>query len=106
MKPMIQRIKTWFYSYKEKRRREQILKIIKRAKQAFLNGHSPFMCNCFYHVESSFNYCYLNIVDKIPEFKPENFDSTQRSPDGAWWDMSDRKSRIKAFDKLIEIYSN
>jgi hypothetical protein len=63
------------------------------------------MCNCFYLVEPSFSYCYRNIVDKIPEFKPENFDYIHRSPDGAWWAMSDRESRIKAFDKLIEIYS-
>ena len=105
MIPMIQRIKTWFSNYKEKRRRKQILKIIKRAKQAFLNGHSPFMCNCFFHAETSFNYHYCNIVYKIPEFKPETFDYTYDIPEGAWWDKSDKESRIKAFDKLIEIYS-
>lgn len=102
---MIQRIKTWLSNYKEKRRKKQILKIIKRAKQTFLNGHSPFMCICFYHVESSFNHDYCNIVDKIPEFKPETFDYTYDIPEGSWWDKSDRESRIKAFDKLIEIYS-
>ena len=102
---MIQRIKTWFSNYKEKRRRKQILKIIKQAKQVFLNGCSPYMCECFYLVESSFNSCYRNIVDKIPEFNPENFDFTCKNPDGAWWHHKDRESRIKAFDKLIEIYN-
>lgn len=106
MKLITQRIKTWFFNYKEKRRRKQILKIIKQAKKAFLNGYSPFMCTCFYHIEPSFEYRYCNIVDKIPEFKPETFDYTYDIPEGYWWDKSDRESRIKAFDKLIEIYSN
>lgn len=44
------------------------------------------------------------ISDIIPEFKPETFnaDKPYHYP---WWSTSDRESRIKAFDKLIEIYS-
>lgn len=102
---MIKRIKNWFSNYREKRRRKHTLEIIKRAKQAFLNGSSPFMCNCFYIVEPTFQYCYYNIIDKIPEFKPSTFGVNGRNVKGGWWVMSDRQSRINAFDKLIEIYS-
>ena len=102
---MIKRIKTWFSNYREKRRRKQALEIIKSAKQAFLNGSSPFMCNCFYIVEPTFQYCYYNIIDKIPEFKPSTFGLHVGDVKGGWWVLSDRQSRINAFDKLIEIYS-
>lgn len=102
---MIQRIKTWFSNYREKRRRKKTLKIIKKAKQAYLNGESRFMCNCFYLVEPSFEHCYYNIVDKIPEFKPSTFGLHVGDVREGWWSIADRESRIKAFNKLIEIYS-
>ena len=98
---MIQRIKNWF----EKRRRKQTLEIIKRVKQAYLNKHSKFMCICFYSVEDSFFFSYKNIVKRIPEFKPSTFGLVDVKEEREWWCMNDRESRIKAFDKLIEIYS-
>lgn len=101
---MIQKIRTWFSNYREKRRRKRILKIIKKAKQAYLDGRSPFMCNCFQMVEYSFN-CYDDIVREIPEFKPSTFGLHVDEIKGSWWKLSYRESRIKAFDKLIEIYS-
>lgn len=104
---MIQRIKNWFSNYKENRRREQILKTIKEAKQVYLDGKSPFMCVCFqmvYHNNFPF-CCYDDIVREIHEFKPSTFGVRVRNVKGGWWEMSDRESRIKAFDKLIEIYS-
>ena len=100
---MIQRIKTWFINYKEKRKRRKILKIIKEAKQAYLIYKSSFMCCCFYNV-ASFD-CYDDIVKVIPEFRPSTFGLDKEAARGAWWLAADRESRIKAFDKLIEIYS-
>lgn len=61
------------------------------------------MCRCFYLV-SSFN-CYDDIVKAIPEYKPSTFGLDREGAKGAWWPVCDRESRIKAFDKLIEIYS-
>lgn len=101
---MIQRIKTWFLNYKGKRRRKETLEIIKKAKQAYLDGRSPFMCDCFCFVKDSF-YCYDDIVCEIPEFKPSTFGVDVYSIRGGWWPIGDRVSRIDAFDKLIKIYS-
>lgn len=100
---MIQRIKTWFSNYKEKQRRKQVLRIIINAKQEYLDNNQDFMCFCFCRV-ASFK-CYDDIVKRIPEFKPSTFGSDRENAKGAWWSTIDRESRIKAFDKLIEIYS-
>lgn len=101
---MIQRIKNWFNNYREKQRRKQILKIIKKAKQAYLDGKSLFMCDCFAMVKYS-SFRYDDIVREIPEFKPSTFGVDVYSIRGGWWPIGDRVSRIKAFDELIEIYS-
>lgn len=101
---MIQRIKNWFLNYKEKRRRKKTLEIIKKARQAYLDRRSPFMCICFHIVEYSFS-SYDDIVREIPEFKPSTFGLYVGEIKGRWWPIKDRASRIKAFDKLIEIYS-
>lgn len=101
---MIKRIKTWFSNYREKRRRKHTLEIIKRAKQAYLDHRSPFMCICFHIVHFS-SFKHDDIVREIPEFKPSTFGVNVRNVKGGWWVMSDRQSRINAFDKLIEIYS-
>ena len=69
---MIKRIKTWFSNYRENRRRKKTLEIIKKAKQAYLDYKSPFMCNCFHIVHFSPFY-YYDIVREIPEFKPSTF---------------------------------
>ena len=61
------------------------------------------MCHCFYRV-TSFE-CYDDIVKVIPEYKPSTFGSDREDAKGAWWLSTDKESRIKAFDKLIEIYS-
>ena len=100
---MIQRIKTWFINYKEKRKRRKILKIIKKAKQAYLDGKCLFMCPCFSRV-APFDF-YNDIVKVIPEYKPSTFGLDREGVGGAWWPVTDKESRIKAFNKLIEIYS-
>lgn len=101
---MIQRIKIWFSNYREKQRRKQTLKIIKKAKQSYLDGKEHCMCFSFARVEPSF-LCYKNIVERIPEFKPSTFGLPFICINVVWWSLEDRASRIKAFDKLIEIYS-
>lgn len=97
---MIQRIKNWF----KNRRRKQTLKIIKKAKRVYLDGKEYCMCFSFMRVESSFLF-YENIVKRIPEFTPSTFGLHETKPNSVWWPITDRQSRINAFDKLIEIYS-
>lgn len=97
---MIQRIKTW----SKNRRRKQTLKIIKQAKQVYLDGKECCMCFSFMRVEPSF-WCYQDIVERIPDFTPPTFGLPFVGIKGIWWPHRDRVSRLKAFDKLIEIYS-
>lgn len=104
MKPMIQKIKTWLSNYKEKRRRKQILKDIKKARRYYLKGLEKCMCACFYRVDDE-KYAYCDSIHKIiPEYTPKTFGSDAHEGI-CWWPIMDRESRIKAFDKLIEIYS-
>lgn len=94
--------------YKENREKKKILEDIKKAKQIYLKGEARFMCYCFLKVNPQ-KYCFIEDIRKIiPEFKPTTFIKNV-NPDNyyrAWWPITDRESRIKAFDKLIEIYSN
>jgi hypothetical protein len=101
---MIQRIKTWFTNYKEKRRRKEILKDIKKAKQYYLEGLADCMCYCFEKVDRDKYYCCSCIRKIIPEYNPKTLGSNI-IVNALWWPITDRESRIKAFDKLIEIYS-
>lgn len=95
-------IKRWM----ERRRRKAILKDIKEAEYIYRCGQPHFMCHCFMKVDYDKYGCYENIREIIPEFKPETFNIRLAGDCHVWWPPSDRKSRIKAFDKLIEIYSN
>lgn len=65
------------------------------------------MCYCFRKVNPEKYFSGYDIRRIIPEFKPITF-IKNFNPDkyfSAWWPHTDRESRIKAFDKLIEIYS-
>jgi hypothetical protein len=92
---------------KENREKKEILEDIKKAKQIFLKEEARFMCHCFSKV-NPIKYGVIEDIRKIiPEFKPTTF-LVNFNPDNyfrAWWPITDRESRIKAFDKLIEIYS-
>ena len=94
-------IKRWM----ERRRRKAILKDIKEAKHIYLCGQTPFMCHCFMMADYGKYGCYENIREIIPEFSPETFNVCLAKGCHVWWHPCDRESRIKAFDKLIEIYS-
>lgn len=96
---MFEFIKRW----RERRRRESILRDIKEAKQHYLTGEERFMCFCFRSVNWNKYLTTEAIQERIPEFNPTFCEATFKGE--AWWPYVDRESRIKAFDKLIEIYS-
>lgn len=89
----------------ERPNRKSILNDIKKAKDIYLSGKTMCMCQSFYRVDKNRHDNYDKIRERIPEFKPETFNVDPELLDDFWWRLSDRDSRIKAFDKLIEIYS-
>ena len=80
------------------------LKVIKRAKKIF----EYYECMCpsmleAYRLEVKEVGATIRSVRKlIPEFNPEFLGGENKL---FWWDTTDKESRIKAFDKLIKIYS-
>lgn len=87
------------------KRNAQILKDIKKAKRYYTDGIEQFMCICFRHVNYGKYHNYESINKLIPEFNRENLGSSTSERCSAWWWSTDVESRIKAFDKLIEIYT-
>lgn len=86
-------------------KKELILTVLKDAKKYYEDGRSVGMCRSIKFalfvngiltdepiVEyiSKYNKKFLNVEDTYGSF---------------WWAPNDRKSRIKAFDKLIDYYS-
>ena len=99
---VIDYIKQWM----KHRRRKSILKDIKKAKDFYLRHESSYMCICFSWANYKKYGTLEKIQERIPEFNREFLNAIKTSCDyGAWWPSDDRDSRIKAFDKLIEIYS-
>jgi hypothetical protein len=88
-----------------RRRRKSILKDIKKAKELYEYGVTISMCHSFLWVDIDKYDNYDKMRKRIPEFKPETFNVDPKLLNGFWWRESDRDSRIKAFNKLIEIYS-
>lgn len=82
--------------------RRRILRDIKKAKRYFQEGKVDYMCFAFRAVDTKYRYKSINNI--IPEFNREFLNAYYKEIQ-AWWPWSDRESRIKAFDKLIEIYS-
>ena len=82
---------------------ELALKVIKRAKKnlKYYGCMCPSMIEAYY-VEAKEETHIYKVRKLIPEFNPE-FLGGENSL--YWWDPLDKKSRIKAFDKLIKIYS-
>lgn len=101
---MIKLIKKW----QERRRRKRILKIIKAAKQCFLEGRECYMCYCFLDAHPKFwngeGDLTMKIQKLIPEFNRETLGANTPKNCRAWWHCRQDEFRIKAFDKLIEIY--
>lgn len=94
-------IKNWI----EYRRRKNILKDTKKAKDIFLNYRSDYMCLCFMYVNDRKYGTSIKIRKRIPEFNREFLKAKNNYDKDVWWFSADRESRIKAFDKLIEVYS-
>jgi hypothetical protein len=103
---MFEIITGYIKQWKERRRRKSILKDIKKAKVLYLRHRSDYMCHCFFRVNFIKYWDSDKIQERIPEFNREFLNANKKSCFyGAWWRSDDRKSRIEAFDKLIEIYS-
>lgn len=82
-------------------RRRRILRDIKKAKRYFEKGKTNLMCESFAMVSTK----YEKPIDSIiPEFNVDFLDANYKRKI-IWWDWWDRESRIKAFNKLIEVYS-
>lgn len=92
-----------FKRFIEKRRRKQILKDIIKAKEYYVNRDFFSMRFCFYAVDN--NYLAFGVDYFIPEFNREFLGATTNASASIWWSILDRQSRLKAFDKLIEVYS-
>lgn len=106
---IFRKIKEYFTtSEEEKNRIKFVLKICKEARNLYVyNKREPMgMCRCFvivlcryYRIPPS-----LDEVKKlIQEFRRETFNVSSNGS-SYWWPLSDRGSRIKAFNKLIIIY--
>ena len=89
------------YLIKEYHRR-RILRDIKKAKKYFQRGMSNCMCPCFEMVNEKYSFKPIDSI--IPEYN-RDFLNAKYKEGIIWWDRSDIESRIKAFDKLIEVYS-
>jgi hypothetical protein len=98
--------KVWKERWNMRKRRKRILKDIKEAKKVYLDYKENYMCLCFRRVDKD-RYRYLEDIQKyIPEFNRTDMNAEIWAfYNSQWWDIWDRESRIKAFDKLIELYS-
>lgn len=83
-------------------RRRRILRDIKKAKEFYKMRTTDYMCSSFILVSEKYFRKHINSI--IPEFN-RDFLNAKHKECAAWWDRADRESRIKAFDKLIEVYS-
>lgn len=93
------------YLLKEYRRR-RILRDIKKAKKLYEMKMTDYMCSSFILVRKK--YFRQPIDSIIPEFNQDFLNAKYKEDciyPYPWWDISDRESRIKAYDKLIEVYS-
>lgn len=96
--------------WKTRNKYRKILEWIKSAKRYYINTRYeyPFtgMCFAFNHTANRIciNISYNDIEYIIPEFNPTYLNAPRK--EGYWWIFDDYKSRIKAFDKLIDCYKN
>lgn len=92
--------------FKELRYNIRILRWIKDSKQMYIKYRCLGMCVAFNLsnfrlklIKSRVEEC---IGEYIPEYNRDNFGV--KTQDTYWWDIQNRNVRIKAFDKLIDIY--
>lgn len=89
---------------------EKIYEILVKAKRYYINWSMSPLGMCYFInrvareaglIEKSGTY--KEVHNLIPEFNPTYLEGSGRT--SYWWDLSDRESRIKAFDKLINLYA-
>ena len=98
--------KEWKVQWNMRKRRKRILKDIKEAKKVYIDNKERYMCSCFKRVNKDKYPCVIGIQKYIPEFNRRYMNAERWASDySMWWLTSDRESRFKAFDKLIELYS-
>lgn len=98
---LIEKYKKWRLD----KRNTQTLEDIKKAKQCYTDGIEKFMCLCFLHVNYDNYKNYESINQLIPEFNRVTLGANTSERCSAWWLVTDEESRLKAFDKLIDIYT-
>lgn len=105
----------------------RIYNIIKKAKELYIryyyNGEYSFssgeincMCTAFACAvglvfpkqlpNESFPYIINLVYKNIPEFNSLNLAGEDRGKFDFWWKVSDKKSRIEAFDYLLKVYKH
>lgn len=99
--------------WKNRKRLKYILKCIKKAKNNYINEYyinfpvnSKGLC---YYLSKEFNssmMSYGELKKIIPVFTPEFFNIKNCNILCYWWDRHDKQSRINAFNKLIDYYTN
>ena len=94
--------------WKTRNKYKEIIKWIKSAKKYYIDTSHIYptggMCFAFNQTANK-NYkndTYDYIRNIIPEFNPIYLNVPSKM--GYWWNFSDYKSRIEAFDKLINLY--
>ena len=98
---LIEKFKKWRLN----KRNAQTLEDIKEAKECYVDGIEQFMCLCFRRVNYDKYKNEESMHKSIPEFNRENLGAKLSERCSAWWLVTDVESRLKAFDKLIEIYT-
>lgn len=87
----------------------QILRILIRAKRTYKNkkcigaGMCIHIAQAIYHLHKKIVF-YCDLILFIPEFNHIYLNNGKTLHSGYWWHIDDKKSRIKAFNKLIRIY--
>lgn len=87
---------------------EEIYNILIKAKEAYLDciEHNGVLYGMCYYIRSIPEVLYyIPIAEQIPKFNERFLLGTSDKIIGYWWSYTDTKSRIKAFDKLIDYYN-
>jgi hypothetical protein len=89
----------------------KVVEVLQKAKDIFLYRIQVYtytgMCVCIKNAIYEDVSCVpKELINKnIPEFNPKFLEAT--TPDKPfWWPVSEHEPRIKAFDKLIELYKD
>lgn len=89
---------------------KEIYELLVKAKEYYISRSFYRLGMCFFIREMAIREGlieefsnYTEVYDLIPEFNPAYLGGSDETD--YWWDLSDSESRIKAFDKLINLYA-